>query len=44
MENEGQGEPPLDGAIPDMHSFTEQGSIISIGEFYNRYRFNCIDI
>lgn len=23
MANEGQGEPPLDGAIPDMHSFTD---------------------
>jgi amyloid beta precursor protein binding protein 1 len=23
IAKEGQGEPPLDGAIPDMHSFTE---------------------
>lgn len=23
IANEGQGEPPLDGSIPDMHSFTE---------------------
>ncbi|OAE19011.1 hypothetical protein AXG93_2839s1060 [Marchantia polymorpha subsp. ruderalis] len=23
LENEGQGEPPLDGSVPDMHSFTE---------------------
>lgn len=23
MANEGQGDPPLDGAIPDMHSFTD---------------------
>ena len=23
IANEGQGELPLDGAIPDMHSFTE---------------------
>lgn len=30
MANEGQGEPPLDGAIPDMHSFTEWGFLISI--------------
>ncbi|KAL3700349.1 hypothetical protein R1sor_018371 [Riccia sorocarpa] len=23
MENEGEGEPPLDGSLPDMHSFTD---------------------
>ncbi|CAM6089778.1 unnamed protein product [Calypogeia fissa] len=23
MENEGQGEPPLDGSVPDMHSYTD---------------------
>ncbi|KAL2651429.1 hypothetical protein R1flu_019557 [Riccia fluitans] len=23
MENEGEGEPPLDGSVPDMHSFTD---------------------
>lgn len=26
MENEGQGDPPLDGSVPDMHSFTEWAS------------------